>query len=188
MGTSKRGGVRVSFLVILVSLIGVLAAQTALAAQGPLPADQPAPAGQPAPAALAGASDGSVISGPAAAIAPVCGQPPLSISLVRAYWPSYADYVAGRLSVDDRITNNGPGEALYVYVVGTVNTNGVIAGNIPIDVGTIAGSGSAPLTVEYTLPQTLLAGGSFKSTVYVFAGDACGNYFNYPGPYPGDCT
>ena len=167
MGTLKRVGARYLFLVILAVPAIFITASPVFAAQ-------------------AGGSGSAGSDSPAMAIS-ACGQPALGISQVRAYWASYADYTAGTLSVDESISNAGPGDALSVFVTGTINTNGVLAGNIPITVGTIAGSGSALITVEYVLPQTLVSGGSFKSTVYVFAGDACGNYYNYPGPYPG-CT
>ncbi|MCL4474201.1 MAG: hypothetical protein M1539_01120 [Actinobacteria bacterium] len=175
---SLRLGVSLSFLIVLVSLLGAVAAGTAMAAAGEARVTSEVTA----------AGQATATGQATAAITPVCGQPQLGFSQIRAYWPSYADYISGNLSVDDRITNHGPGEAQNVYVMGTVNTNGVTATNIPINVGNIAGYGIAELTVQYSLPQALLAGGSFRSTVYVFAGDGCGNYFSYPGPLPGDCT
>lgn len=119
--------------------------------------------------------------------AATCGKPTLNLNQLRVYWASYADYTAGMLSDDFRVDNSGPGDALTSVVNGTINTGGVTAANIPIQLGTITEGGSVSFTVEYMIPQTLGGGQVFRSTIYIFAGDACYNFYNYPEPYPGPC-
>jgi len=116
-----------------------------------------------------------------------CGQPVLNLNQLRVYWASYADYTVGMLSDDFSVDNSGPGDALTAVVNGTINTGGVTAANIPIQLGTIPEGGSVSFTVEYMIPETLGGGQVFRSTIYMFAGDACYNFYNYPEPYPGPC-
>jgi len=113
-----------------------------------------------------------------------CDTPSLSLSKTNIKWSSYADYLAHLLSVDYSIANAGDaGGAHGASIVGTVNTNGVTtASAIPATMGDIAAGGSATTTVKYNVASGV---GSFKSTVYATAGDACGNSFSYPTPYPG---
>jgi hypothetical protein len=110
-----------------------------------------------------------------------CDTPTLSLSKTGVYWNGYADYTARILSVDYSVANGGANGAYSTTIVGTVNTNGVTTVNAPVALGDIAGGGSASATVRYNVPTEA---GSFMSSVYATAGDACGNTNSYPGPMP----
>lgn len=72
--------------------------------------------------------------------APVAEQPQLSLQKSGVYWGTYADYTARTLSVDFGVTNGSAsiaGNAYSVQMVGTANTAGVTATNIPLSVGHI---------------------------------------------------
>jgi len=127
------------------------------------------------------------VNQPAEAIVTVCTQPALSLSQVQVYWGSYADYTVGILSDDFRIDNAGSEDAYTVFVHGTINTGNVTAVNLPINLNTIAAGGNAVFTMQYQIPETLASGSMFRSTIYLLASDSCGNFYNYPGPYPGPC-
>ena len=101
----------------------------------------------------------------------------LTLSKVGARWASYADYVAGRLSVDYSIANAGA--TARVKVVGATATNGVLL-VAPVNVGTIATAGSAPVTLQYNVPSGV---GSFRTTVYATAQNGR-QMASMPGPMP----
>lgn len=113
-----------------------------------------------------------------------CDAPSLSLSKTGVSWASYADYLAHQLSVNYGIAKAaGAGNADSVQIVGAVSTNGVTsASSMPIALGDIAAGGSASGTIKYNVPSGV---GSFKTTVYATASDACGNAYSYPSPYSG---
>ncbi|MCL4472581.1 MAG: hypothetical protein M1539_03830 [Actinobacteria bacterium] len=108
--------------------------------------------------------------------------PTLSLTKTGAYWASYADYVAGNLNVDFRISNISGIDAGNVSIVGTMNTNGVVnLAPLPPPANIPAGTHAA-FTVLFSVPEGVTL---FRSTVYATAQDPCGNAFSYPGAWPG---
>lgn len=112
------------------------------------------------------------------------GKPDLGVSVAKVYWVSYADYLAGNLSVDYMLHNGSTGlTAMDVEIVGAINTNSVVLlTTTPVAVGNIAAGADAGFTLKYGLP-----GGAtqFLSSLYATASDPTGTSYDYPGPYPG---
>lgn len=108
--------------------------------------------------------------------------PTLSLTRTGTYWASYADYVAGILTVDFRITNVSGIDAYNVRVIGTMNTNGVFNLDPLPPAANIVAGGHAGFTVLFNVPEGVTL---FRSTVYATAQDPCGNTFSYPGAWPG---
>ncbi|MBE0428792.1 MAG: hypothetical protein IBX61_02850 [Thermoleophilia bacterium] len=133
----------------------------------------------------AGAAHGSF---EAATGGSICGEvdsprPSLTLSLARAYWPTYADYTDRNLSVEFTLRNNLGPDALDVNVVGTYNTSSVsLVTEMPRGVGEISRNSESAMTLVYNLPPAAM---SFKTTVYATASNECGDMFSYPGPYDG---
>lgn len=110
-------------------------------------------------------------------------KPAVELAGFRPYWASYANYTAGLLSLEYVLGNAGPGTAFGVAFVGATNTNDVtVASSSPVGFGDISAGSSAFSTVTYNVPAGV---GSFKTSVYATAQDACGITYNYPGPMPG---
>ncbi|MCL4474395.1 MAG: hypothetical protein M1455_10765 [Actinobacteria bacterium] len=101
----------------------------------------------------------------------------LTLSKTGVRWASYADYVAGQLSVDYSVGNAGA--AAKVNIVGASATNGVTLVG-PVSAGTIASAASAPVTLKYNVPTGV---GSFRTTVYATAQNGSQIAF-MPGPMP----
>jgi len=108
-------------------------------------------------------------------------RPNLQLSRGNAFWASYADYSAGKLSVNMMISNSGTGNAYETRISGSSNTNGVPDTGV-YPVGDIAGGASSSITLKYNVPAGLV---SFSTTVFATAQDSCGTTYSYPGPYPG---
>jgi hypothetical protein len=110
-------------------------------------------------------------------------KPGLSISKARLpYWNGWDDYTNRVLSVDYNVGNSAAADASNVKIVGSSSTNGVTsASTLPANLGSIAASGSASLTLQYTVPPTVA---SFYTTTYATAQNGASLY-TYPGPYPG---
>lgn len=112
-----------------------------------------------------------------------CFDPQLSLGRSDIYWPSMAAYTARHLSVDYHVDS-----FFDVYwdlnVEGTQNTNGVIGIGLSElgPLGVMINSTSPDFTYKYFVPEGVA---SFKTTVYATAQDACGNTYEYPGPWPG---
>jgi len=105
--------------------------------------------------------------------------PALTLSMTRAYWPSYAEYSAGRLSVDFLIDNASSPDAKSVAVTDAVNTNSVtLATALPLAVGDIATGANSGLTLVYNIPGSNPP--VFKTSLHGSAQDACGSSFTYP--------
>ncbi len=114
-----------------------------------------------------------------------CKAPGLSLGSPTPYWGSLADYNTGTLSVDWTLVNAGDGNGYDVNVVGSTSTNGVVfATPLSLPLGDLGGSGTgiSNFTLKYTVPPGVL---TFNTTTYIVAGDACGNRYDYPGPYYG---
>lgn len=78
---------------------------------------------------------------------------PLSLSVSKIYWGSYADYQAKQLSVDYIIKNTGENDAYEVTVTESNNTKDVMASTaLPILVGDIPKGEQGVLTVKYYVP------------------------------------
>ncbi len=104
--------------------------------------------------------------------------PTLSLSLTSVYWGSYTDYTAGLLSIDYSIANSGASNAFNVQITNATATNGVIpVVSLPIPVGDIAAGGSAPVTIQYTVPGGV---GSFVASLIASAEDSRGITYTYP--------
>ncbi|MHB8860084.1 MAG: hypothetical protein ACYC6Z_11495, partial [Thermoleophilia bacterium] len=109
-------------------------------------------------------------------------QPDLSLSRTNAYWASYADYSARKLSVDYSIGNSATAAAANVSVVGSTCTNGVTSASaLPMPAGNIATGGSTSVTMQYNVP---VGTSVFKASTYATAQNGSSIY-SYPGPYPG---
>ena len=109
-------------------------------------------------------------------------QPGLSLSKTGAFWASYADYTARKLSVNYSIGNTGAAGAANVSIVGSTSTTGVTSASaLPMSAGNIAAGGSAAVTLQYNVPP---AAATFKTTTYATAQNGA-TIYSYPGPYPG---
>ncbi len=107
-------------------------------------------------------------------------KPALSLTKIRVYWADFADYSAHALSVDYRIYNAGP-NAYGPSIVGTANSNGV-TGLDATAMTDIPAGGFSPVTIKYYVSPGVA---QFTSHIYATASDACGNWYDYPGPFPG---
>ena len=106
-----------------------------------------------------------------------CDQPALSLSKGAVYWGSMADYTAGILSIDMTVSNTGTADAYGAEITGTTNSNGVVGHDpMPMNIGDIAGGGSAGLTLQYHVPPGVV---SYITTVHAAADDGCGNSYSY---------
>ncbi|MFA5801133.1 MAG: hypothetical protein WC911_01515 [Thermoleophilia bacterium] len=112
----------------------------------------------------------------------VAGKPSLSLSAPAPFWGSYADYLAGILSVNWTISNTGGTVAYDVTLTNTSNTNGVTMVVPSASLGTIAGGGSATATLKYggfvTGGYTTI--GSWRTVNTGTAKDECGTLYTYP--------
>jgi parallel beta-helix repeat protein len=112
-----------------------------------------------------------------------CGNPQLSLSHTRSYWPGYSEYQARELSVDYSLANSAAAEAYGVQVVGTIDTNDVHSlSPLPV-IGSLAPNTSASMTIVYHVPPAVFA---FNSRIYVKAYDSCGGLHAFPGPWSGE--
>lgn len=111
-------------------------------------------------------------------------KPDLRLSMTNpAYWATFDDYQARRLSVDFTISNPGGPDAPSVEIGGSDSTNGVtLATPIPFSItGPIATGASSGMTLVYDVYGGVYA---FETTVDAIAQDACGQWFVY-GVFPG---
>jgi len=107
-----------------------------------------------------------------------CSKPSLSLTRDWACWASYADYVAGILSVDFSLGNGSPHTAYATQITMSSGSNGVTpSSSFPINAGNIAAGGSTAFTLEYNVPAGV---SSFTATVNASAQDACGTVSVYP--------
>ena len=122
----------------------------------------------------------------------------LSASTGTIFWASYADYTAGQLSVNVKVTNNAPdgpgplnypaacgsapppagsceqvnqaphGTAYNSQIVAAPATNGVIASGLPASAGNIPADGTGTVTIKFSVPAGT---GFFRTYVYAVATD-----------------
>jgi len=108
----------------------------------------------------------------------VCDKPALSISY-SAYWPSYAEYVIGNLTVLYVIHNSPGNDAFNVQILDApASTPGVtLTTTVPVSVGDInTGSSSGPAEFIYYDPDHI----PFTTQPTASAQDTCGNIYTYP--------
>lgn len=113
-----------------------------------------------------------------------CGsRPAINLGVGRTYWADLIDYQNRVLSVDFILADPDFRTADDVRVIGFMGTNGVsLMTNLPLVIGTIHPAGSATFTLRNNVPEGV---GSFRTILYGTACDACGNMYEYPGPFPG---
>jgi len=109
-------------------------------------------------------------------------KPALSLSKENVFWASYADHLAGKLTVNWRITNTGSIPAYNVKVTSSTNSNGVTINEpLPIIFGIILEAGSGQDMKERGWTHNISTGvGSWHSTLTGSAQDACGTTYTYP--------
>ena len=77
----------------------------------------------------------------------------LALSLTRIYWASYTDWQNHQLSIDYKVTDNGPGTAYATEITGATATNGVyLTSPVPVSLGNINQGSYAPFTFKYYIP------------------------------------
>ena len=102
----------------------------------------------------------------------------LALSLTRIYWASYTDWQNHQLSIDYRVTDNGPGTAYATKVTAATATNGVyLTSPVPVSLGNINQGGYAPFTFKYYIPVGVT---SFSATVYSTCSDQNGAGYSFP--------
>lgn len=107
-------------------------------------------------------------------------RPDLSIAVNGVHWGSYADYLAGILTVQFTISNNSAAaDAFDVAITGASNSGGVVLNtSTPMAVGNIASGGSAPVSLQYDVPEIVSL---FTTNITATAKDGgLGNTYNYP--------
>lgn len=107
----------------------------------------------------------------------VTGRPTLSVGIANVYWGSYADYTDRELSVDYRVYNKGANDAYNINITESSNTNGVLAGNLPVTVGDVSAGGNGVGTVRYLVPPGV---GFFRASLQASAEDSLGYLHTYP--------
>ncbi len=117
-------------------------------------------------------------------IGATCGQSPLlSLGNPSPYWAGFADYLAGELTVDYDLANNGATDAFNVSLIFLSATRGVTlcATCTPtLTAGTIGQGQTQTVTQRYTVPPGVTA---FLVQFTGSAEDICGNSYGY-GPQP----
>jgi len=106
------------------------------------------------------------------------GGPVLALSMSRIYWASYQDWQNHQLSIDYKVTDNGPGTAFQTRVTGATATNGVyLTTTVPVNLGNINQGSSAPFTLKYYIPVGVT---SFSVAVYAACNDQGGASYSFP--------
>ncbi|MHB1361919.1 MAG: fibronectin type III domain-containing protein, partial [Thermoleophilia bacterium] len=111
------------------------------------------------------------------------GKPSLTLGSPAPHWGSYADYVAGILSVDWTINNTGTSVARSVTLTSVSNTNGVtVSSGSPASYGDIAAGTSAMQTIKYAgfVVGGYTVVGSWHTVNSGTAQDECGTTYTYP--------
>ncbi|MDO8735692.1 MAG: fibronectin type III domain-containing protein [Thermoleophilia bacterium] len=95
-----------------------------------------------------------------------------------SYWNSYADFLAGELSVDLQIANLGLFGAYDVSITGATNSNGVtLSSSLPVHFGNINGGTTAMMTLKYHIPA---GAGSMVTRLEGTASNSMGVTYYYP--------
>ncbi|MHB0914897.1 MAG: DUF6531 domain-containing protein, partial [Thermoleophilia bacterium] len=106
------------------------------------------------------------------------GGPGLSISITRIYWATYQDWLDHELSINYRVTNQGPGTAYAAKVTNATATKGVYpVTDMPVSLGDINQGANAPVTLKYYIPSGV---GSFQTTIYATCNNGSGTDYYYP--------
>lgn len=119
----------------------------------------------------------SALGGPADA-AFTSYRPDLSISTTGSHWASYADFVAGDLTVDFVISNGLATEADNVNITGASATSGAsLITAMPYSVGHIHNGASGTASLKYDVPPGVVY---FRTSLTGSAQDLSGNTYPYP--------
>ena len=111
------------------------------------------------------------------------GKPSLALNVPAPHWGSYADYVAGILSVDWTIHNTGTTAANLVTLTSVSNTNGItVSSGSPASYGSIAAGASAMRTIRYAgfVVGGYTVVGSWHTVNSGTAQDCAGTTYTYP--------
>ena len=105
------------------------------------------------------------------------GGPDLSLSTLSVYWASYQDWLDHELSIDYRITENGPGTAFEAKVTNSTATNGVyLTTAMPLSLVEINEGSFADFTLKYYICHQQLTSSPFhRFRLFTFLGDRQGN-------------
>ncbi len=106
-----------------------------------------------------------------------CSEPPqMSLSPVNVYWYSLAEYWASVLTVDFSLSSTTP-DLGDITLNGATATHGVTTYSLP----------PSPIgqnfSVKYQIPFGVTR---FSTTLYITVLDACGNSYDFPGPWTGE--
>ena len=103
-----------------------------------------------------------------------------SISMAGVFWASYADYIAGKLSVTYSLVNHGTGVARNGTVHGGIASSGVLMdSSVPTSLGDLQPGASTQFTLSYLIPPGVTR---FQSITYLTVTDDGGNSYGMPGP------
>jgi len=106
------------------------------------------------------------------------GGPGPALSMRNIYWASYQDWLDHELSIDYRITDQGPGTAFGSKVTNSTATNGVyLTTAMPMNLGEIGEGSFADFTLKYYIPSGVT---SFQATVYSACADSGGESHYFP--------
>ena len=112
----------------------------------------------------------------------------LALSLTRIYWASYTDWQNHQLSIDYKVTDNGPGTAYATKITAATATNGVYltspAASLPGRHQTRAAHSALHLQILYTEWGVT----SFSATVYSTCSDSNGAGYSFPTKEPATAT
>jgi hypothetical protein len=109
---------------------------------------------------------------------PISSDPELSLMKINTYWASYAEYEAGQLSVDMRLSNTGQGTAVGASITSVSATAGVTALTpMPLPLGDIAGTTHTNFTLKYHVPGNVT---TFSTSIQGQCQDVLGTWFYYP--------
>lgn len=124
------------------------------------------------------AGNESAVSNPASSF-----QPRLTLSIASVFWGSYAEYLAGDLSVRFRLGNSGAGAAGNV-VISHVDAYPavVIPGPPPPLIAILDAGESADVDIRFYCPPGTMR---FTTRLYASCRDESGNELWFPGPVPG---
>lgn len=110
------------------------------------------------------------------------GVPTLTLSHVQTYWATYTAFLAGDLSVDYSMFNNGSGDAVNIQLVYLTASNGVTPQTAtPLTIGDMSMGSSAGMTIHYMVPPGIVF---FRANTYATCNDLGGATYAFPGPAP----
>jgi len=106
------------------------------------------------------------------------GGPGLTIAWTGAYWASQEDYENRHMSIDYRITNNGPGNAVGTKVTNSTASDGsYLVTPLPQEAGDISEGAYSDVTLKYYIPEGVT---SVQTVVYATCKDSGGTSHYFP--------